>query len=104
MGDISASLRGILRRRDYIAQPVDNTVILVLKDLDLDAALDMSRAILSHLNGIPALGRESIPSVRLGIGLALADSLSSPLRTLLAANNALLCLRYREDAGRIRVT
>ena len=103
MGDISASLRGILRRRDYIAQPVDNTVILVLKDLDLDAALDMSRAILSHLNGIPALGRESIPSVRLGIGLALADSLSSPLRTLLAANNALLCLRYREDAGRIRV-
>jgi DNA-binding NtrC family response regulator len=103
MGDISASLSGILRRRDYIAQPVDNTVILVLKDLDLDAALDMSRAILSHLNGIPALATESIPSVRLGVGLALADSCASPLQALLAANNALLCLRYREDAGRIRV-
>ncbi len=103
MDDIRASLSGILRRRDSMSQALANTVVLLLRDLDLDAALDMSRAILSHLNGTPALARESVPGVRLGIGLALLDADSSPLRTLLAANNALLCLRHREDAGRIRV-
>jgi DNA-binding NtrC family response regulator len=103
MGDVRDSLSGILRRRDYLSQAIDNTVVLVLKDLDLDAALDMSRAILSHLNGTPALAQESVPGVRLGVGLALVEAGTAPIRTLLAANNALLCLRYREDAGRIRV-
>ena len=103
MDDIRASLNGILRRADHVSQAVENTVVLVLKDLDLDAALDMSRAILSHVNGLPTLARQNVPGVRLGIGLAMADPVKSPLEILLAANNALLCLRHREDIGRIRV-
>ena len=99
MADIRSSLFGILRNRDHIAQPVDNTVLLVLKDLDLDAALDISRALLSHLHSLPALAEEGVPGVRLGVGLAPVAEGASPLQMLLAANNALLCLRYREDAG-----
>jgi DNA-binding NtrC family response regulator len=101
--ELRGSLFGILRSRDHIAQPVGNTIILVLKELDLDAALDVSRALLSHLHSTPAMATEGVPIARLGIGLALVEEGSSPLATLMAANNALLCLRYREDAGRIRV-
>ena len=99
---VHAGLLGILRNRDYIADAVGDTLVLVLKQLGLDDAQDICRALLSHLRSGAGLGEQLWAGVRPGIGLAPVAADGGVLPGLLAANNALLRLRY-EGGARIRV-
>ena len=101
--EIRSSLFGILRNRDHIAQPVDGSVVLVLKAVSLDDGQDICRALLSHLHSGSALNQQQLAQIRLSVGLAAMSSHPTALDTLLAANNALLRLQYSEGSGRIRV-
>ena len=103
MQEIRSSLFGILRNRDYIAQPVAGAVVFVLKAVSLDDAQDICLALLSHLHSGSALNQQQLALIRLSVGIAAMSSYDAPLDTLLAANNALLRLQCRDDSGRIRV-
>ena len=90
MMDIRSSLLDIVRAEDSVGLPVGTAISLVLRDIDLDGAQDISRALLSHLHSIPQVFGVSGGDRQLCIGMARVSAYESPLEALLAANRALL--------------
>lgn len=93
MMDIRASLLDIVRAQDTVGLPVGTTIGLVLREIDIPAAQDICRALLSHLHSIPRFA--AIGELRLSIGLARVAACDRPMATLLAANRALQLAQYR---------
>ena len=94
MVDIRFGLMQIVPARDDVGLPVGSTIPVALRDTAIEQALDISRALLSHLAPVLAQG------ARIRIGLAHAREGQTPLATLLAANNALLRLQ-RSNSGEL---
>ncbi|MEM9255771.1 MAG: sigma 54-interacting transcriptional regulator [Pseudomonadota bacterium] len=87
---ITASLRDIVRQRDVVLPASGASIVIVLRDVDIDGARDISRALLSHLHRVHTRPGSPAESARLCVGLAHMSPEQSALATLLAANSALL--------------
>ncbi len=90
MADIRGSLLEIVRAGDTVGQPVASSILVTLRDVDIDGARDICRAILSHLHRQHTVAGSGTADVRICVGLAHREPNASALATLLAANNALL--------------
>jgi DNA-binding NtrC family response regulator len=88
--DLRAGVRQVLRDHDWVGLPVGATLTLVLKGLEAEAALDVSRALLSHLH--QRLGQQAGGAgyARACIGLTQRLEGQDALSALLSANGALL--------------
>jgi DNA-binding NtrC family response regulator len=93
MMDIRAGLLQIVPTGDGVGLPVGATVPIVLRDVTVEAAQDISRALLSHLSPLLAGYEEGAVHARICIGLAQVKQGHSPLAAIMAANNALLLLQ-----------
>ena len=89
MAAIRASLLEIVRSQDVVGMPAAAAIVIVLKDADANGAMDISRALLSHLNRIHTAAYSPAAGARICIGLAQRAPGCSVLSTLLSANNAL---------------
>tara|TARA_R110000823_G_scaffold139607_4_gene269479 strand:- start:13045 stop:15171 length:2127 start_codon:yes stop_codon:yes gene_type:complete len=94
---IRDSLADIVRPGDAVAAPVDTAILVVLHDVELTAARDICRALLSHLHRSHARG-----GLRLCVGLARMHSDRSAQATLLEANRALLRSLYAGAQEQLR--
>lgn len=103
MMDIRAGLLQIVPTGDGVGLPVGTTVPIVLRDVTIEAAQDISRALLSHLSPLLAGYEEGAASARVCIGLAQVKQGYSPLAAIMAANNALLLLQQGNAAELIAV-
>lgn len=101
--NIRGSLFEIIRSQDTVGLPTAASIIILLRDVDIEGALDISRALLSHLRRNYLGPGSSLASARICIGLAQMSSGKTPLSALLAANNALLQAQSGSDTERIRV-
>ncbi|MCB1678847.1 MAG: sigma 54-interacting transcriptional regulator [Halioglobus sp.] len=90
MVEIRAALLGIVRTGDRVGLPVGTCITLVLRDVDLAGARDISCAVLSHISTVAASSGGGAAGARLCIGLSRPDAQDTPLSILLAANRALL--------------
>ena len=90
MQSLRQGLLQILRAQDSAASPAGSAILLVLRETEMEAAADISRALLSHLRPLLAKQREGAAGARIHIGLARAEEGRSALATVLAANGALL--------------
>lgn len=97
MMDLRAGIRQVLRDHDRVGLPAGATITLVLKDLEAEAALDVSRALLSHLHQRLARLEGGAGYARACIGLAQRLDGQSSLSALLAANGALLQAQASRD-------
>lgn len=88
--DLRAGVRQVLRDHDWVGLPVGATLTLVLKGLEAEAALDVSRALLSHLHQRLAQQSGGAGYSRACIGLAQRLEGQDALSALLSANGALL--------------
>ena len=88
--DLRAGVRQVLRDHDWVGLPVGATLTLVLKGLEAEAALDVSRALLSHLHQRLAQQSGGAGYARACIGLAQRLEGQDALSALLSANGALL--------------
>ena len=100
MTGIRAGTLDIIRTRDAVTLPTGSSIIILLRDVDLDGALDISRALLSHLRRLHMDPAQ--PAARICVGLAQMTTGRTPLSTLLAANNALLQAQCGGGEQRIR--
>ncbi len=100
MTGIRTGLLDIVRTRDAVAGPSGSTIIIILRDVDLDGARDISRALLSHLHRLQTDPAQ--PTARICVGLAQMASGGTALSTLLAANNALLQAQLGGGEQRVR--
>jgi DNA-binding NtrC family response regulator len=94
MIDIRFGLQQIVPARDDVGIPVAAAIPIALRDVTIEQAQDIGRALLSHL--APLLEG----AARIRIGLAHCGQGESPLAALIAANNALLRLQ-RVSAGEL---
>jgi DNA-binding NtrC family response regulator len=90
MMDLRSGLQQLLRDGDWIGLPTGATITLVLRDLEPETALDISRALLSHLHQRLANQEGGAQYARACIGLSQRLEGQDPLSALLAANGALL--------------
>ena len=100
MTGIRTGLLDIIRNRDAVALPTASSIIIILRDVDLEGALDISRALLSHLRRLDMDPAQQ--AARICVGLAQMTTGRTPLSTLLAANNALLQAQCGGGEQRIR--
>jgi DNA-binding NtrC family response regulator len=100
MTGIRTGTLDIIRTRDAVALPTGSSIIILLRDVDLEGALDISRALLSHLRRLHM--NPAQPAARICVGLAQMTTGRAPLSTLLAANNALLQAQCSGGKQRIR--
>ncbi|MDZ7784125.1 MAG: sigma 54-interacting transcriptional regulator [Halioglobus sp.] len=100
MEQVGDSLRDILRTRDALSTPVGSALLIVFRDLDVESATDICRALLSHLHRVCG---DSGAGLRIAVGLAHMTRERGALHTLLAANNALLQARTSGTAEQLRV-
>jgi DNA-binding NtrC family response regulator len=103
MADIRGSLLEILRIHDSAALPVATNITFLLREVDTHSALDISRALLSHLQRQHMSESSAAANARICIGLAPMAPGKSALSTLLEANNALLRAQCASDSEKIRV-
>lgn len=104
MRDVLASLTGIMRSQDSLALVSDAGCVLVMRDVDVQSATDICRALLSHLHRAlePADGKT--PAHRFCVGLAPTGQQCSAMAALVSASHALaLVQRDREAAEPVRV-
>ena len=104
MLDIRTSLLEIIRAQDTVGMPTAASIIIILRDVDVDGALDISRALLSHLRRNHLGPDTGLADARISIGLAQMGAANTELSTLLAANNALLQVQCSSGTERIRAT
>ena len=104
MMDIRTSLLEIIRAQDTVGMPTAASIIIILRDVDVDGALDISRALLSHLRRNHLGPDTGLVDARISIGLAQMGAGNTELSTLLAANNALLQVQCSSGTERIRAT
>ncbi|CAA0121796.1 Transcriptional regulatory protein ZraR [Halioglobus japonicus] len=90
MADIRASLLEIVRGGDSVGPPVGSSILITLRDVDIEGARDICRAILSHVHRQHTAPGTVTADARICVGLAHRAAHTSALATLLAANNALL--------------
>ncbi|RLA48443.1 MAG: hypothetical protein DRQ97_04210 [Gammaproteobacteria bacterium] len=100
MTGIRTGLLEIIRAQDVVALPTGSSIIIILRDVDIEGALDISRALLSHLRRLRKSPGQ--PDTRICVGLAKMTVGRTPLSTLLAANNALLQAQCGSSEQRIR--
>jgi DNA-binding NtrC family response regulator/GGDEF domain-containing protein len=103
MGEIQASLLEIVRSADTVGQPSAASVLVTLRDVDIEGARDICRALLSHLHRVHTRPGSVTANARICVGLAQRAPDTSALQTLLAANNALLLAQYSQGKEPIRV-
>jgi DNA-binding NtrC family response regulator len=96
MMDVYASLQQIVPVAEDVALPRGATIALLLRQLPVEQALDIGRAVLSHLG--PLLATQ----LRARIGLARRET-GSPLATTVAANSALTSLQFSDPGEFIAV-
>lgn len=96
MMDVYASLQQIVPVAEDVTLPRGATIALLLRQLPVEQALDIGRAILSHLG--PLLATQQ----RARIGLARRED-GSPLATTVAANCALTSLQFSDPGEFIAV-
>jgi DNA-binding NtrC family response regulator/GGDEF domain-containing protein len=90
MADIRESLLEIVRSGDTVGPPSATTLLITLRDVDIEGARDICRAVLSHLHRVHTQRGSLTADARICIGLSSRRPGASALATLLAANNALL--------------
>lgn len=103
MSEIRLSLLEIVRTADTVGVPSVAAILIVLRDMDIDGAQDICRALLSHLHRIHSRPGTVIAEARICVGLAHRSSGASALSTLLAANSALLQVQCSGAKESIRV-
>ena len=103
MMDIRRGLLQIVPTADDVGLPVGATIPIVLRDVTIEAAQDISRALLSHLNPLLPGREEGAVHARLCIGLAQLKPGQGPLAAIMAANNALILLQQGNAAELIAV-
>ena len=89
MLSIRTSLLEIVRAQDVVGMPRGAAIVIKFKDLDIEGARDIGRALLSHLNRIHTAAGSPAAGARICIGLAQRAAGDSVLSTALAANSAL---------------
>ena len=90
MMDLYASLLQIVPVAADVALPRGASIALLLRQVSVEQAVDIGRAILSHLG--PSLGTQ----LRARIGVARCEEGSTPLAATVAANAALTGLQYSD--------
>jgi len=90
MADMRASLLEIVRSGDTVGLPSATAILVMLRDVDIEGARDICRALLSHLHRLHTRPDSLIADARICIGLANRQPDASSLATVLRANNALL--------------
>ncbi|RLQ23779.1 hypothetical protein DWB85_01100 [Seongchinamella sediminis] len=90
MMELRVGLQQILRDEDWLGLPEGSTIAVVLRGLDLEAALDVSRALSSHLHQFLAGCSGGAQYARACIGLSQRLEGQPALSALVAANGALL--------------
>jgi DNA-binding NtrC family response regulator len=93
LADIRASLLEIVRSGDLVGPPVGSSILITLRDVDIEGARDICRAILSHVHRQHTAPGTLTAEARICVGLAHHGASTSALATLLAANNALIQAR-----------
>lgn len=99
MERVRDSLRDIVRTRDALSMPVGSALLIVFRDLDVEGATDICRALLSHLHRVCGGAGAGL---RIAVGLAHMTRDRGALHTLLAANNALLQARISGATEHLR--
>lgn len=102
MNEIQGSLLEIVRGSDTVGSPSAASILITLRDVDIEGAGDICRALLSHLHRIHTRPDTVTASARICVGLAHRTPGVSALSTLLAANHALLLARYSPGREPIR--
>ena len=97
MMDIRAGLLQIVRAQDTVGLPAGASISIILRDVSSEQAVDMSRALLSHLRAVLADREDGAAHARAGIGLAHLQGGQDLLSGMVAANDALLACSG--DAG-----
>lgn len=98
MMDVRAGLQQIVPAVEDVDLPRGATIALVLRQLGIEQAQDVSRALLSHVAPL-------LPDpMRARIGLALRQESKSSLSTMLEANAALQRLQQLEPGSAIAVS
>ena len=103
MHGLHNSLGAIIRTQDFAALPAGASILLILHDVDIDGAVDISRALLSHLHRTHMVPDSAQADARICVGLAHSRDGNTPLSVLTAANNALLQAQCGSGEERIRV-
>jgi DNA-binding NtrC family response regulator/GGDEF domain-containing protein len=90
MIELRRGLQQIVREGDWVALPAGATITVILRGLDPEAALDISRALLSHLHQRLARREGGAQYARACIGLSQRLEEQDALSAIVAANGALL--------------
>ena len=90
MMELRSGLQQILRDEDWLGLPEGSSIPVVLRGLEPEAALDVSRALSSHLHQFLAGCTGGAQYARACIGLSQRLQGQTALSTLVAANAALL--------------
>lgn len=90
MMELRVGLQQILRDDDWLGLPEGSTIAVILRGLDPEAALDVSRALSSHLHQFLAGCAGGAQYARACIGLSQRLEGQTALSALVAANGALL--------------
>lgn len=90
MMELRVGLQQILRDEDWLGLPEGSTIAVILRGLDPEAALDVSRALASHLHQFLAGCTGGAQYARACIGLSQRLEGQTALSALVAANGALL--------------
>ena len=102
MADVRDSLLEIVRSGDTVGSPSATAILVILRDVDIEGARDICRAVLSHLRRLHTRPDSSAAGARICVGLANRRPGASALATLLDANNALLQAQQTGTAEPIR--
>lgn len=102
MTEIRDSLLEIVRSGDTVGSTGATALLITLRDVDIEGARDICRAVLSHLHRVHTQPGSVTASVRICVGLASRRPGASALATLLAANTALLQAQQLGAAEAIR--
>lgn len=87
MMDLRAAAQQVLRDGDRVGLPSGACLPIILPGVEPTEALDICRALLSHLHSLP--GAQGSAWGRASIGVARRGELQGALATFVAANNAL---------------
>lgn len=100
MMDLRGGLQQIVREEDSVGLPEGAAITVVLRGLDPEAALDICRALLSHLHQRLARQEGGAQYARACIGLSQRLEGQGALTAVMAANSALL---QAQSDGRERI-
>ncbi|MEP5569839.1 MAG: sigma 54-interacting transcriptional regulator [Halioglobus sp.] len=97
MMELRSGLRQIIRDEDWLGLPEGSTIPVVMRGLEPEAALDVSRALSSHLHQFLAGCAGGAQYARACIGLSQRLRGQTSLSALVAANAALLQAQAGSD-------